>query len=163
MSELNHSAVQSLIHPWKQHCHWSQSRWAVCQNSHGPQTKLPHTHTHTQTFTHRWGNINPSVSPGFFAPLSALVGRTIKGSTPAWEQYLSSPECLQISLCLILTLIVSLLLTLLVCPALCPSSLHLSVYFCVFFCDLFPPFSTWIISSLPSDYLLVSLSSHCIQ
>lgn len=110
------------------HCHWSQSTWALCQGCHGPLMTLPaykHTHTHTQM-----GPYKPLYVPWAFAPLSALVGRVIKGSTPTWEQYLSSPECPQISLCLTqspLQSLFSLLFSSLVCPALCPSSLRLSI------------------------------------
>lgn len=145
MSELNHSTIQSLLHPWMHHGHWSQWMWALCQDCHGPLTKLPpHTHSRACTHTHaQMGSFKPLSVPWVFAPLSALVGRAVKGSTPTWEQYLSSPEFPDLppshpvssSLSLF-----SLLFSLLVYSALCPSSLHLSVYFCLPSLYRFPSF-----------------------
>lgn len=155
--ELNRSTIHSLLHPWMHHCHWSQSMWALCQDCHGPTNAT----TIGQIHTRRWGHIKPSPSPGFFVPLSALVGRAIKGSTPTWEQYLSSPKCPQISLGLTQSLLHShcflSCFLLLFCPTLCPSSLHLSVCFCPFF--LLLPVTPVLLCFLHLNYLYIPFQS----
>lgn len=150
ISELNQSTIHSRVHPWLNHCHWSQSIWALCQDCHGPLTKLQlHTHIHTQM-----GPYKPLCVPWVFDPLSALVGRAIKGSTPTWEQYPSSPECPQISLCLTQSLALFSLLFPFVGLSRSLPFLSSSFYFSPFFLSL--PITPFYFLHL--DYFLVALS-----
>lgn len=107
------------------------------------------THTHTQM-----GPYKPLCVPWVFDPLSALVGRAIKGSTPTWEQYPSSPECPQISLCLTQSLALFSLLFPFVGLSRSLPFLSSSFYFSPFFLSL--PITPFYFLHL--DYFLVALS-----